>query len=232
MEKEKWKYENLRQEEIIFNLSGELKELVKEQTAVYNDTKTLHQSTEKHGVTRRDLIAIRRIGSRQKKLMSEIDKIMQKLEKEDSQVFNWILRRIRVNMDETIKNLRRRDMGILTQSLQKEAIDRMSKLLVALKEEQDRRKKQNQQQQQQQQQEDQMQQRPRILPTIAELKMIKDIQIEIKDKTQRLFNNIKDKKVMDSLTRKRLERLGYEEGDLAEMTKRFIESLEGVSGGN
>merc|ERR1712170_117598 len=120
VEKEKWKYENLRQEEIIFNLSGELKELVKEQTSVYNDTKSLDQNTKKHGITRRDLIAIRRISSRQKKLVAEIDKIMKKLEKEDSQVFNWILRRIRVNMDETVKNLRRRDMGVLTQSLQKE----------------------------------------------------------------------------------------------------------------
>lgn len=226
IEQEKWKYENLRQEEVIFNLTGQITEIEKAQTEILNSTKELNEKITKFGITRRDLIALKKLEGDQSGLVTEVDKIIEVLTKEDSQIFNWVFKRIKVSMDEAAKNLRGKDTGILTQSLQKEVVDRLNKLLTALKEEQKRRKEENQQQSPQD--ENNMQQKPQILPPIAELKMIRDIQMDIKDRTKRIFDTVKEQNTIDDLSRRRLERLGHEEGDLADMTKRFIQSLEGL----
>ena len=109
LEKEKWEYEKIRQEKIMFNLEQKLKEILEDHKKTMQETKELDQRIQQYGVTRLDLITLRRkLIPAQTSLIEKNQEVLEMLEKEESQVFIWICKQIHEDMQDILENFRQK----------------------------------------------------------------------------------------------------------------------------
>ena len=79
--------------------------------------------------------------------------------------------------------------------------------------------------------------KPQILPRIAELRALRDMEVELQGKTQglkELYQRIEDsqlpesrKESMRDTLRKTIIQVGHRQGKIADLTRKFIEAIEG-----
>ncbi|MFM7295821.1 MAG: hypothetical protein ACKO4Q_01185, partial [Planctomycetota bacterium] len=109
---------------------------------------------------------------------------------ESSLIFAHVLREVRQDLDRVARDLDEEggnETGARTQSLLEDAIEATQWALDALKEEQQRRQEERNQQQQQQQQEEDGQQKDPLVPDAAELKLLRQLEVDTLSAIDRLL---------------------------------------------
>jgi hypothetical protein len=94
---------------------------------------------------------------------------------------------MRDDMRQAVKRLERTDVGEITQSIERDIIDALEEMIDALQKEMEKSKKKDQQQQQQQ---DGQQQDQELVDKLAELKMLRTLQLRINNRTRRLGREV------------------------------------------
>ena len=93
---------------------------------------------------------------------------------------------MRDDMRQAVKRLERTDVGEITQSIERDIIDALEEMIDALQKEMEKSKKKDQQQQQQ----DGQQQDQELVDKLAELKMLRTLQLRINNRTRRLGREV------------------------------------------
>ncbi|MFQ5654043.1 MAG: hypothetical protein ACE5GW_04855, partial [Planctomycetota bacterium] len=156
------------------------------------------------------------------------EEIAERLEEESARVFAYVMRDILEDVDEVRESLKPRyDPGELTQLLEQETISRLGKLKDALEEELRRRR---QQQQQPQDQQPQQPGRPRMVPPVAELLMLKRMQVEILERTRSLNRARERDGELNPFQERILDRLALRQGSVLELTEKIASDFESAVG--
>ncbi len=216
-------YLSLRQEELLLNMKQELQKLLASHREVQRETKDVNLRIEERNglVGRATRRALRRLASKEKDLAGTCSFIRKTLEKEGSLVFSRVLLEAEQDLGEIARLLTSRppETGILVQGIQEDVARNLSQLLAALKREIARRK--------------QAPPRPssnrgpgkkKLVPDVAELKMLKSLQEDLMQRTR----NLQEEAGVpggEALIQAELERLANRQNDLNQVFKQFLRKI-------
>lgn len=233
----------MRQDLVLYNLTENLRSMLKVQEDVLQGTTELDRSVSARPngrPARSDIKQRTELASKQGEAIELARKAAEVMDKEDSRVFSRIMALAADEMGEVVELLKKNQFGSYNQEVQRQIIFRLTQMLDAFNNEKKERDEQRQQQQQQgQQQQGQMEQR--LIPRIAELKTIRNEQVDIKQQTEALKKRFEalanDPQVADEVKlaaaeelRRFIRRTSQKQGNLAGMLDEFIKSLEGKKG--
>lgn len=181
LEEERDRYMDLRQEELLFRIKDELQQFLEKQQPI---TLATGEAGKKLAAGRRLTRLVRRrlnqLGEQEQELADKLKFIKEALSEENVIVYSHVIE----TNEQDLRSISRRlsgsrpDPGEYTALLQHDVEERTTKLIEALKREQQRREQQ--QQQQQQPGENKFDnQRQRLVPIVAELKMLKELEQEM-----------------------------------------------------
>jgi hypothetical protein len=235
LEEERNRYMNLRHEELLFRIVEELKEFQSRQEDVSRQTRELDAERGEDERLRRSLRSrLRGIAQQEKELADKAKFLREALEQEGSQVFSFVLRANQEDLEQvnTLMGGAEQDTGDYVQGLQKDVEKRTAELLAALKKEMNRRQDEGQNQDQQQnpqqnQNSNEGANKPKLVPDIAELKMLKLLEEDILDRTQQfrtLYPNLEFGELTE-YQRNRLDRLAHRHNQITEIFSRFMKLL-------
>lgn len=182
----------MREEEVgrmLSLLEGRFRKMLEMQLKVYESTKRLDRIPEAD--RGRDFaILANNLSGDERKIALEADKALLLLQEEGSSIaFPETVEQIRDEMNLVSDRLAEVKVGILTQQSQEEIIAALEEMIAALqKAQQDQEQRQQQQQQQQQMQPGD----PALVDRLAELKMIRSLQMRVNTRTQRLARLLAD----------------------------------------
>jgi hypothetical protein len=181
----------LREEEIgrtLAMLEGRFQRMLKKQIEIYESTKRLDKiAADKRG--RQVDIQANKLGFEETKLAVEADKALLLLHEEGSSVaFPETVSQMRDDMQQVADRLSGTKIGVLTQGLEEEIIASLEEMIESLQKAQ---KDLEEQQQQQQQQQGQPGDKP-LVDKIAELKMIRALQMRVNTRTTRYSRLLED----------------------------------------
>lgn len=211
-----------RAQELLGELDRMLTQILHKQEGLNKETIRLEEVKLKEGeLSRAERIILNKLAKNQGDLATETTEVNQKLLEEHSAVFSWVLKNIVEDMN-LVKDLldveQRTDE--CTQGVQEDIIRKLKELLEALKKEKVRRKKGGGGG-------GSGRRKPRLLPNIAELKMLRTIQASLKRKTEH-FNQTNVKmgiKEFGPIQQMMLQRLSSQQLHLSDLTKKFAEKL-------
>lgn len=178
----------MREEEIervLADLQKRCEAMLLMQEVVYDNTKRLFgkiQSLPEHKATREEEIASRRLSESEDKILEEANKAIGVIEAEGSAVaFLETFRQVRGDMGHISRRLSRVNPGPETQIIEEDVIATLKDMIEALKKQQkEQRERKNQQQQQQQGQPPPQS----LIDKLAELRMIKALQLRVNARTK------------------------------------------------
>lgn len=234
LEEERDRYMDLRQEELLFRIRDELTQFLEKQQAITLATKeAADQLVGGRSLTRPMRRKLNGLADRERELVAKATFLRTSLEEEGTLVFTHALKANEEDLEDIAGRLggREPDPGSFTALLQECVEERTMHLLDALKREQQRRQEEQQQQQQQQQQggENQNQQaRPRLVPVVAELKMLKQMEQEMLERTQRL-EQLLTAAGADAITETEtalIERLGHRHSQITQIFLKMKAMIE------
>ena len=232
LEQEEERYENLRQEEVLYRVKEKLEELRERTRVARDDLAVIHR--EREG---RDRLP-RRLRPKVAAVKQEADDIRvgneegrSILEEDSSPVFPWILQKNTEDLQRVVEELDARypETGDFTQFLLADVVDRYDQLLNALDEQLRQQEEEPQQPEGEQQdpgQQDPGEQEKKLIPTMAELMllkklqegMIEDINLFKADSIEELDDGAK------AVRLRMLERLGHQQRDLYELFDKLLEA--------
>lgn len=181
LEEERDRYQDLRQEELLFKMKEELLAFLEKQRPITQQTKEAQQVAENGRLSRPMRRKLNQLGEEEFELATRIDFLVQALTDEGNMVYQTVLRSNFEDLREIGDRLsgRRPDVGSFTTLMQEDVERRSEDLLAALEREQKRReqeRKEKQEQQGDQQGENKFNpQRERLVGLIAELEMLKQL---------------------------------------------------------
>lgn len=232
LEEERDRYLDLRQEELLFKIGEELEEFLEEQRALTAETAEFGVQFEEHGrLSRPARRKLNQIGEAEAELAKRTEFIVKALAEEGVLVFTHSLQANLSDLNEVIERLSGRspDPGSYTQMLQADIESRAEKLLAALAKERERRRqeRENQQQQNQQQNQGQNRQEP-LVPLIAELQMLRQMEEDMRTRTQQM-QHLLDAAGADGVTEFDLalsERLAHQHAELTKIFQQIRAAIE------
>jgi DNA repair exonuclease SbcCD ATPase subunit len=191
------------------------------QKTLKEETVRLDQARQEKGNwTRPQLASLRAAGETQGVVRSDTDKAREVLT--SAPVFALTLTRAISNMERAIDLLNERRADTETQTAQQAAIDRFAQLLDSLKNEPS--DQQGDEQSGGGQGGGQQGGPPRDgIPPLAQLKMLKSLQIEINDRTRELGEVRASEKKLSPAQERELQSLGAEQGTLADLVRSLTE---------
>jgi hypothetical protein len=176
----------MREEEIervLADLQKRCEKMKQMQEIVNAGTRQIHTRIYSLGkAEREDEQNSRRLGEDEDKIIHEADNAIAVIEAEGTAVaFIEVFHQVRNDMIQVSRRLGRIDVGSATQMIEDDIITTLNEMIEAFKKQQQeqRDKKQNQQQQQQQQQNQQD-----LIDKLAELRMIRAMQLRVNNRTQ------------------------------------------------
>ncbi|MCA8949857.1 MAG: hypothetical protein KDE27_10170 [Planctomycetes bacterium] len=178
LEQERDRYQDLRQEELLFKMKEELLAFLERQRPITEQTLQAQKTAETGRLSRPLRHKLNQLGEEELELAGRIDFLVQALEDEGNMVYQTVLRSNLEDLHEIGDRLggRAPDVGSFTTLMQQDVERRSEELLAALEQEQKRREQERQQQQQQQQGQNKFNpQRERLVGLIAELEMLKTL---------------------------------------------------------
>ncbi len=166
----------------------------------------------------------------QRELLSETAGIIRQLEEANVTVFTFVLKIVGDRMDESHQRLRKEQTDPITQSAQQKAIEYLDKLVRALDEEISNRRRRGggrggsgggQQGQTQ------------LVPTLAELKMLKMMQQDIRDATTQVNDALKSHETPEEQARIKAEakRIGRDQERVKGLLEKLTDPAAGQQGG-
>jgi len=217
----------LREEEIgrtLAMLEGRFRRMLEKQLQIYESTKRLDKiEPEQRG--RQVDIQANKLGFEETKLAVDADKALLLLQEEGSSVaFPETVALMRDDMQQVADRLSSTKIETITQGLEEEIIAALEEMIEALQKAQ--QDLEDQQQQQQQQQQMQPQEKP-LVDKIAELKMIRALQIRINKRTARYSRLLEDTEdpigqAEDEDLRVSLQKLSERQQRIHEVTKDIV----------
>ncbi len=186
LEEEEEQYQRLRDEELLFRIAEEVEALSESQADLSEQTTEADSSRGANTRASRALkLRLRKIAREEQALAGRAAGMREAIEEEESLVFAELLGRIENDLVRIA-----RDMGEVggyqsgdrVQVAQSEVTRSLRWLAEALEEEKERRAEQQQQQQQQQQQSTN-----RLVPDVAELKLLRRMEVEVLDSIDELL---------------------------------------------
>jgi hypothetical protein len=214
----------LREEEIerlLAQLQARCEKMLSMQREVLEGTITTYKGIGDNGnkFTREHEQASYRLSDREAEIVRECVKCLEILRAEGTAVaFPEVFEQLQADMTNVERRLRRVDVGLVTQAIEKDIIDTLLEMIEALK----KARQQNQQQQgqpgegQQGQPQDQ-----KLIDLIAELKMIRNMQIRVNDRTKMYGRYYPEAEQVPDLSK--LQDKG--EVETAEMVQRELKNL-------
>jgi len=227
LEEERDRYQDMRQEELLFKMKEELLAFLERQRPITAATLEAQKAAENGRLSRPTRRKINRLGEEEFELAGRIDFLIQALTDEGNLVYQTVLRANLEDLQEIGERLSGRspDVGSFTTLMQHDVERRSEELLVALENERKRREQQRQEQQQQQQQQQGENrfnpQRERLVSLIAELEMLKTLLEDTSRATNDLhvlISSRSDENITESEVAL-VERLAHRH---AEITKLFV----------
>jgi hypothetical protein len=217
-------YLKLKEEENLFRIKEELERMSKAQIDVNAKTEELDAYRVKNGnLSRSQLLKdLPKLQSSEDELHRDTDGVKAKLEAEGAAVYLWVLETIGQDLGRVGDLLKDNDTGELTRSIQGDVSRNYEALLDALKEDLDKKKNQ---QQQQGDQSPSGQPKNRIVSHLAEIRMLKRMQEDVKNRLDRFAHQAHDGQ-MDESDRAVLDRILHQQGSIREVFLKFRASLE------
>jgi hypothetical protein len=236
LEQEEDRYQDLRQEELLFRMADELTTFLERQRPITAQTAEAAKSATAEGLSRAMRSKANQLGEEEQDLAGKIAALVQALTEEGNLVYQAVLNANVDDLREVARRLagRRPDVGSFTTMLQGDVERRTEDLLAALERERQRREQERNEQQQQQQQQQQdrgrnrfNQQRKKLVSLIAELEMLKKLGVDTRTATDNLRTLVEargDATISEAETAL-IERLAHRHG---EITKLFQQIKAGV----
>jgi hypothetical protein len=218
-------YRDLKAEQELLSIRAELEDGIAVQTDINKRTvQADNKRNESGSLSRRDRFALRKLAGEQRELAERLSVLVEKLrEEQQTWVFAQRLEDAKVDMEEAAELLSDNppSTGQLVQQFERDALRALLALREALEEEQGRR-----QQQQSQQGGEMPQQKRRLVPPLAELKMLKGMQEATLGQTRDLNEAIKlAGGEPNDFQREMLKRLAARQGNIADLLKKMSDDL-------
>jgi hypothetical protein len=190
LNEEEESYQRLRQEELLFRIAEEVATLLEGHRKAMEETRAVDSAREPgQRPSRAQRLALRRISKEEGALAARSGEIAVAIGAEESVVFAQMMHEVRQDLERIARDLDESgdyQTGSRVQALQQDAEESITWVLEALKQEQRDRQRQAQEQQQGQQGE-QGQNRPRLVPDVAELKLLRRMEVETLDRLDQLL---------------------------------------------
>lgn len=234
LEEEKDRYQDLRQEELLFRMRDELTTFLERQRPITQQTLEAQRAGTADSLSRPARKKLNALATEEQELAGKIEFLVTALSDEGNLVYQSVLKANLEDLREVGRRLTGRapDPGNYTTMLQQDVERRTEELLAALERERQRREKERQNQkddpsQGQSGQNKLNQQREKLVNLIAELEMLKQLGADTRranDNLRTLVESRGDAPVTESETAM-IERLAHRHG---EITKLFQQIKQGV----
>ena len=184
--------EELKREQELVSLVKELTETKDAQLKLNTATAAVQRERPAGRLSRRRRASLQRmvepLARQEGDLSDKITTLIGRLEEESSRVFSFMLKNVSADMQQVRDLLLELETDSFTQFLQKGVVVDIERMIASLEEQLEVMKRQRQQQQQQQQQDQQQpqQQNEALVSMLAELLMLKNLQLEINRQTGQL----------------------------------------------
>lgn len=229
LEQEEQQLAQLNREREMVSLMEELTGFRERQEKINGETVAL-KARQEPDPSRRDRLLFKRtadaLATSQETLAQDLDTLNERLAQELSRVFHFVLQNVSSDMRQIVDLLRDSDLGDYTVFLGNEIVQDLAQLLESLKDELSRM-------QQQKQEGSPMpfdERRQRLVPVVAELRMLKEMQVEVNRRTRNLedLRQAAESGVSDAW-KKSLDRLLQKQGNISGMTGKLVEDFERIS---
>lgn len=232
LEEEADRYQDLRQEELLFRMKEELTTFLDRQRPLTAAALDAQKSATAEGLSRAMRTKVNQIGEEELQLAAKLDFLVQALTEEGNLVYRTVLQANGDDLREVARRLagRRPDVGTFTTLLQQDVERRSTELLEALERERKRREQERKESQQQQQQGKNRfnQQRQKLVTLIAELEMLKTLGTDTQAATENL-RTLVDARGDDVITDAEvalIERLGHRHAEITKLFQQIKASVE------
>ncbi|MBI3411719.1 MAG: hypothetical protein HY040_25595 [Planctomycetes bacterium] len=217
----------LREEELerlLAALQNRCEKMLRMQIAVYHGTEGLYkviEATADKKPRREDQQQSIKLSDQEKDIVSEATKAIEMLEAEGSAVaFPEVFQQVREDMKHVQRRLEITDVGIVTQAIEKDIITSLEEMIAALKKaKQDLDNKKNPSDPKNNPNVDQ-----KLLDQIAELKMIRSLQLRVNARTEtygKMYVPKEGEQTADPAIRRELQDLGIRQERIYDVTNRI-----------
>lgn len=207
----------LREEEkklTLTALEARFRKMLALQLLVYNDTITLSKTGKKDDPTFE--AKSKQLARNEDEIVIEAEKALVLLKSEGSSVaFPDAAEAIRDDMTTIVQRLDKADPGELTQTIERNVIEALEEMIDALQKELEKQKDKDQQQQQQQQQQDDDN---ALVDALAELKMLRSLQLRINRQTKQLGRLIEGEQATEPEVVEQLQTLSRRQAKIQQAT--------------
>ncbi len=215
-------------------IEDELKSLRSRQETILEETTRLETTkTERESLSRGQLKTLKELAESQRALQHDAEQMQQQMA--SAEVFSLVLKRLARSLMLIADGLSDRETAEPTQSLERDALRKIDSLLAVLKQEKKRQEQQSpagQQEelsdepQQQEQKPEEAQPPGDTIPQLAQLKLLKSLQEEYLERTERLNQSRdKDGHLPESMRAEQME-LAREQAELADFTRNLIAKFQ------
>ena len=195
---------------------------MEEQESIREETVAMATALDGRRPNRAESVKIKKqLFARERQLLEDGNELVKKLEEEKARVFGYVMVDALADVEQISHSLKRNDVGDGTQFLEQEVIRNLSQLKEALEEEIRRRRQRQQQQPPQQSQPT----RPPLVPPVAELLMLKRMQVEVAERTQTLERAREITGELSPFQEQVLERLSLKQGSIIELIQKIAEDF-------
>jgi hypothetical protein len=234
LEEEKDRYQDLRQEELLFRMREELTAFQAAQQPITKQTLEAQQASNgPDGLSRAARRKVNQLGEEEQQLAGKIEALNKALDEEGNLVYLAVLKANLDDLREVVRRLggRNPDTGPFTTLLQQDIEKRTEELLNALERERKRREQERQEQQQQQQQKGQNRfnpQRQKLVSLIAELEMLKQLGTDTRTATDnlRLLVEARGDESIANAEVELIERLSHRHGEITRLFQKIKAGVE------
>lgn len=232
LEKERDRYLRLRQEELLFRIADEVRLLIEKQEVISQKTTDIAEAqADRERLPRKLRKKLNALGAQEGELAARSRFIAEHLKKEQTMVFSYVLDSVAEDLGELedLMGGRRPAAGPEVRGLQADIVTRLKSLQGALKDELRRKKQQRDQQQQQRDQQQQQQntnegdRKRRLVPDVAELRMLKRLEIDTRERIQD-FMRLKQRmpEGFGAWAKRSLKRLALRHARITDLLKEFL----------
>lgn len=237
MEEERDRYQDLRQEELLFRMKEELTAFLEKQKPITLGTLLVQKANDQDGLSRPMRRKLNQFGEEEQELSAKLSALILALAEEGNLVWQAVLKASQEDLGEVVRRLggRNPDPTTYTTMLQQAIERRTTDLLSALEREQKRREQERTDEQKKDQQQDQQQkgknklnqQRQKLVSLIAELELLKTLEADTRRATSDLqvLLSLRSGDDIQAAEAALVERLAHRH---SEVTKMFQQIKAGV----
>jgi hypothetical protein len=230
LEKEEEQYQRLRQEELLFQITEESRQLLERHLEQMSATREIDaERVPGERPSRSQRLRLRKIGREEAAIGERTTEMSKAITEEGAVVVADLLDRIRQDLERVARDVDEAgdyQTGPSVQSLQRDVEEALGWLIASLEEEQQRRARPENQQQQQEQEQDQN--RQQLVPDTAELKLLARMDLEVQRDIEELvvlYPELSESGPIDPLLLEEITRLAVRHERTSDLFAQFRERL-------